>query len=66
MKYKFFIVFVFWWSMFFPTLSFNNFTTDIYDKNVKYSDLYSKDLQIEILENAEYDFWLKSCLFSGK
>ena len=66
MKSKFFILFVFWWSMFFPTLSFNNFTTDICDKNVKYSDLYSKGLQIEILENTEYDFWLKSCLFSGK
>lgn len=66
MKNKFFILLVFWWSMFFPTLSFNNFTTDITNENINYSDLYSKNSGEEILENAECDLWIKSFLFSDK
>lgn len=66
MKNKFIILVVFWWSMIFPSLSFNSFTTDITNENIKYSDLYEKDSRDEILENAEYNLWIKSILFSNK
>ena len=66
MKYKCFLFLVFWWSVIFPSLSFNKFTTDITTENANYLDLYSKDSREIILENAEYDLWIKSFLFSDK
>lgn len=65
MKNKFFILLVFWWSMIFPSLSYNNFTTDITDKNISYSDLYSKESRKQILQNAEYDLWIKTIFLSS-
>ena len=65
MKNKFFILLVFWWSMIFTSLSYNNFTTDITDKNISYSDLYSKESRNQILQNAEYDLWIKTIFLSS-
>ena len=65
MKNKIFILLVFWWAMFFPSLSFNSFTTDITDNTINYHDLYYIDSNTTILENAEYDLWIKT-LFSNK
>lgn len=58
MKNKFAILLIFWWSIIFPSLSFNDFTTNIVSQNVKYSDLYKKVSRDEILESAEYDLWI--------
>ena len=65
MKNKIFILLVFWWAMFFPSLSFNSFTTDITDNAINYQDLYYIDSNTTILEKAEYDLWIKT-LFSNK
>lgn len=55
---KIFIFFtVFFWSMIFPNLSFNNFTTDIVSNEVQYSDLFNKYTRREIIQNAKFDFW---------
>ena len=58
MKKKFAILLIFWWSIIFPSLSFNNITTSIVSENVKYSDLYKKVSRDEIIKNAEYTFWI--------
>lgn len=66
MRKKYFILLVFWWALFFPSLSFNNFTTDIIDDTISYHDLYSPEIRKEILEKSEYDLWIKTILFSNK
>lgn len=58
MKKIFVILTIMFWSMIFPNLSFNDFTTDITDENISYSDLYNQTTRKEILQNAEFKFWL--------
>ena len=57
MKKIFAILIILFWSMIFPNLSFNNFTTEITDENISYSDLYNQSSREEILKNAEFKFW---------
>ena len=57
MKKFFAILIILFWSMIFPNLSFNNFTTEITDENISYSDLYNQSSREEILKNAEFKFW---------
>ena len=64
MNKKFFILLLFWWSMIFPSLSLNTFTTDIIDDNISYAELNNCATRKEILENAEYS--LSFFLFSSK
>ncbi len=64
MRKKFFIILVFWWSMIFPSLSLNSFTTDIIDDNINYTDLNNDVSRKEILEKAEYS--ISFFLFSQK
>lgn len=58
MKKIFVILTIMFWSMIFPNLSFNDFTTDITDENISYSYLYNQTTRKEILQNAEFKFWL--------
>lgn len=58
MNKKFIILFVFWWSLIFPSLSFNSLTTDITDTNINYEDFINKDSRKEILKNADYTLWI--------
>ena len=57
MKKIFFVLTIFFWSMLFPELSFNDFTTSINNENISYSDLYNQNSRKEILKNAKFDFW---------
>ena len=58
MNKKFVLIFIFWWSLIFPSLSFNSFTTDLTNSNIDYSDLSKKETRTEILKNAEFTFWM--------
>ena len=57
MKKKIIILLVFWWSIIFPSLSLNSFTTDIIDDSISYKDLYNSETRGKIIENAEYSIW---------
>lgn len=57
MKKFFIFLTIFFWSMIFPELSFNNFTTSITNENISYSDLYNQKSRKEILQNAEFKLW---------
>ncbi|MBQ9314723.1 MAG: hypothetical protein IJ220_07030 [Clostridia bacterium] len=49
---------IFFWSMIFPSFSFNQLTTDITGEEVQYLDLFQKESRKEILQNATFDFYL--------
>ena len=56
---KFLLFFtIFFWSMIFPNISFNQFTTDIVSNNIHYSDLFNKTSRDAILQDAKFEFWL--------
>ena len=56
---KFFVLFlVLFWSMIFPNLSLNPLTTELTSSEIRYSELSEKKLRDDLLENAEFDFWL--------
>ncbi len=57
MRKVFLFLLVFWWSIIFPSLSFNSFTTSITNDNISYEDLYDSIKREKILENAEYSTW---------
>ena len=56
---------IFGWTILFPNLSFNSFTTKITDSKFEYTDLFNSSSRNNILETAEYDLWIKTIvLFS--
>ena len=58
MNKKIVILYIFWWSLLFPSLSLNSFTTDIISENISYNDLITKEKRTQILENAEFSMWI--------
>lgn len=58
MKKIFIFLMIFFWSMIFPSLSFNRFTTRITSDDISYLDLFDKDLRADILKNVEFDFFI--------
>lgn len=55
---KFLVLTILFWSMIFPNLSFNSFTTDIISDEIHYSDLFQNETRNQILQHAEFSFWL--------
>lgn len=56
MNKKFFILLIFWWSLIFPNIAYNEFTTDIILEN---TNLSSNQI-------IEYDFWIKKLFSTSK
>ena len=59
------IVLIFFWSMIFPQLSFNCFTTQIISDDITYSDLTNPQKRQKVLQNAEFELFTSS-LFNSK
>lgn len=60
MKKIFFITALLFWSMFFPSLSFNKFTSELNDISSPRLEIFDTKSNVKILENAEYRFRLLS------
>lgn len=58
MKKIFTFLMVLFWSMIFPGLSFNEFTTDMRSRALSSTPLlYDSNYRKELLQNAEFDFF---------